>query len=108
MTNFLFNSMGHVVAFRRTPDDKFLWDNHGKWIGWFPWGDADAVDRRGKYLGTVVASNRLLCRVNQPYRGYPGYPGYPGFAGYPGYPGYAGYSGYISGFRDVEPVRLSG
>jgi len=55
MAIFLFNSGGDGVAFRRTPDDKFLWDVNGNWIGWFPWGDDDAVDKSGKYLGCCSA-----------------------------------------------------
>lgn len=107
MATFLFDRSGHVIAFRRTPDDKFLWDKHGRWIGWFPWNDADAVDKRGKYLGTVV-ENRLLNKKNHGYRGYPGYPGYPGYAGYPGYPGFAGYFGHVAGYTDVDSDRLTG
>lgn len=107
VAEFLFDSGGSPVAFRRDPDDKFLWDPDGNWIGWFPWGDSDAVDTEGEYLGTVVG-NRLLHRTSQPYRGYPGYPGYPGFAGYPGYGGFAGYAGYLPGFEDVESGRLKG
>lgn len=107
MVSFLFDTAGTAVAFRRTDDDKFLWDTSGRWIGWFPWNDADAVDKDGKYLGTVLG-NRLLERISSPYRGYPGYPGYPGFAGYPGYAGYAGYGGHQSGFRDVPTGRLKG
>ena len=97
---FLYNTSGTAVAFRRTNDDKYLWDTSGRWIGWFPWSDADAVTKNGSYLGTVVG-DRLLHRIHQPHRGYPGYPGYPGYAGYPGYGGHAGYSGHISGFTDV-------
>lgn len=107
MVTFLFDTHGKGVAFRRTPDDRFLWDNHGKWIGWFPWADSDAVDKAGKYLGTVVG-DRLVASAHQRYRGYPGYPGYPGYAGYPGYSGYGGYSGYLPGFHDVSPERLQG
>ncbi|WP_455905660.1 hypothetical protein [Microbacterium sp.] len=107
MVTFLFDRAGHGIAFRRTPDDKFLWDNRGHWIGWFPWGDSDAVDKAGKYLGTVV-QNRLFRKTSTTYRGYPGYPGYPGYAGYPGYPGFAGYSGYLAGYADVDIDRLSG
>ncbi|BDZ48633.1 hypothetical protein GCM10025867_08740 [Frondihabitans sucicola] len=105
MSTFLFNLHGHHVAFRRTQEDKFLFDKHGHWLGWFPWGDNDAVDKTGKYLGTVVG-NRLLRRTFQPYRGYPGYPGYPGYAGYPGYPGFAGYAGYQAGFTDVDAAQF--
>lgn len=77
------------------------------WIGWFPWGNEDALDQQGNYLGTVVG-NRFLARVSPIFRGYPGYPGYPGYAGYPGYPGFAGYAGYISGFTDIDLNRLKG
>lgn len=107
MAVFFFNNTGNPVAFRRNHEDKFLFDKTGNWIGWFPWGDNDAVDKEGNYLGTVVG-NRLLKRDSQGYRGYPGYPGYPGYAGYPGYPGYAGYSGYHSGFSDVPESSLKG
>ncbi|WP_279064105.1 hypothetical protein [Dermabacter hominis] len=104
---YYFNTHGEFIAFRQSPDARFLFDKFGQWIGWFPWGDADAVDKHGKYLGTVVR-NRLVARISQPYRGYPGYPGYPGYAGHPGYPGYAGYSGYLAGFEDVPADRLKG
>lgn len=104
---FLYNSAGNFVAFRRTFNDRFLFDKSGNWIGWFPWTDNQAVDKQGIYLGTVY-ENRFLCQVNPTYRGYPGYPGYPGYAGYPGYPGFAGYFGYVPMFRDVEMSRLIG
>lgn len=107
MATFYFNRGGKPIAFRRHDGDRFLFDKNGNWIGWFPWGDNDTVDKEGKYLGTVVG-NRLLSRDSQPYRGYPGYPGYPGYAGYPGYPGYAGYAGYQSGFSDIPEGRLQG
>lgn len=89
------------MAYRRDGDDRWLWDVRGHWLGWFPWGDADAVDRAGKYLGTVVG-DRLLHRVSQPYRGYPGYPGYPGYAGDPGYGGFAGHQAAPTGFRTLR------
>ncbi|ASN21640.1 hypothetical protein CGK93_19675 [Arthrobacter sp. YN] len=107
MAVFYFNTKGNPIAFRRSEKDRYLFDKNGNWIGWFPWGDNDAVDKEGNYLGTVVG-NRLLKRDSQPYRGYPGYPGYPGYAGYPGYPGYAGYAGYKSGFSDVPESSLRG
>lgn len=107
MAIFYYNASGKVIAYRKSALDKFLYDDKGHWIGWFPWGDADAVTKNGKYLGTVVG-DRLFQRTNQPYRGYPGYPGYPGYAGYPGYGGYGGYVGKPSGFRDVPPDQLKG
>jgi hypothetical protein len=102
---FLYDSHGKAVAYRRSPEDKWLWDTHGRWLGWFPWGDNDAYTKHGQYLGTIVG-NRLFCRIGQSYRGYPGYPGYPGYAGYPGYGGYGGYSPTPPGFRDVENLEV--
>lgn len=99
---YYFNTRGEFVAFRPAKDGRFLFDKSGRWIGWFPWEDVDAVDTQGNYLGTVVG-NRFVARVNQPYRGYPGYPGYPGYAGYPGYPGYGGHSGHLSGYEVKRP-----
>ena len=104
---YYFDTRGKFIAFRQAPAARFLFDVSGRWIGWFPWNDANAVDKQGRYLGTVVG-NRLVARLNQPYRGYPGYPGHPGYAGYPGHPGYAGYSGYLAGFEDVRAERLKG
>lgn len=98
---FLYDSHGKAIAFRSSPEDRWLWDTHGHWIGWFPWGDDDACSKTGEYLGTVVG-NRFLHRTYQPYRGYPGYPGYPGYAGYPGYGGHAGHCSMPSGFRDLD------
>lgn len=97
---FLYDSHGKAIAHRRTPDDRWLWDTHGHWIGWFPWGDNDAYAKDGKYLGTVIG-NRLFGRTGQAYRGYPGHPGYPGYAGYPGYGGHGGYCPVPSGYRDL-------
>lgn len=75
MADFLFDSSGDWIVWRRSTNDKFLFNDNGDAIGWFPWDDADAVDMDGEYLGTVVG-NRLLRKNYQPYRGYPGYPGY--------------------------------
>jgi hypothetical protein len=101
MTQHYFDINGNWIAFRRTPDDRYLFDKNGKWVGWFPWGDDDAVDTNGRYLGTTV-KNRLVAFSSRPYRGYPGYPGYPGYLGYPGY---AGYFGYIPGARDIDTLK---
>lgn len=40
MASFRFDKSGRVAAFRRTPDDRFLFDPRGRSIGWFTWGDA--------------------------------------------------------------------
>jgi fermentation-respiration switch protein FrsA (DUF1100 family) len=97
MASFLYDSHGAWIAFRRS-DGHYLFNKAGKWIGWFPWGDQDAVDTKGSYLGSVVA-DRLLKRAGYVYRGYPGYPGYPGYAGYFGMP---------SGYSDVHQAALAG
>ena len=110
MTTYLFDSWGNWIAFRRTPDDKYLFNTNGDWIGWFPWGDEHAVTRDGDYLGSV-AGNRLLRGVSQPQRGYPGSlesPESPGYPGYPGYPGLAGYQSTPSGYHDVPAELLKG
>lgn len=44
MTQNFFNTAGQWIAFRRNPNDKYLFDKNGKWVGWFPWEDGDAVD----------------------------------------------------------------
>ena len=75
MADFLFDSSGDWITWRRTSDARFLFNNDGDAIGWFPWGDADAVNMDRASLGTVLG-NRLLRKHNQPYRGYPGYAGH--------------------------------
>ena len=61
MSVYLFDMEGEAIAFRRTWTDPYVFDLSGRWIGWFPWGDHDAVDRDGHYLGTVV-DDRLVRR----------------------------------------------
>lgn len=38
MAVFYFNSNGDAIAYRRQGADKFLFNENGDWIGWFPWG----------------------------------------------------------------------
>lgn len=61
MSVYLFDMAGQAIAFRRTWTDPYVFDTHGRWIGWFAWDDNDAVDRSGHYLGTVV-DDRLVRR----------------------------------------------
>lgn len=61
MSVYLFDMSGEAIAFRRTWTDRHVFDLRGRWIGWFPWDDHDAVDRDGRYLGTVV-DDRLVRR----------------------------------------------
>ncbi|MDQ1608711.1 MAG: hypothetical protein QOE16_1443 [Microbacteriaceae bacterium] len=104
MTVYLYDSAGTWIAFRTDLDGRYLFDTHGEWIGWFPFGDDDAVTKDGTYLGTIV-ENRLLWRIEQPYRTDPGYPGAPAFPGHTSYPGGVGYFGAVPGFQDV-PTEL--
>lgn len=97
-----FNSSGEWIAFRRYPDDRYLFDRAGKWIGWFPWRDNEAVDLTGRYFGTVIDGDRLYRRTSGLLnRERPGHPGHPGHVGYAGYPGRAAYSRPPFGFEDV-------
>ncbi|MDQ1584588.1 MAG: hypothetical protein QOF36_2642 [Microbacteriaceae bacterium] len=106
MTVYLYDSAGTWIAFRTDFDGRYLFDPQGEWIGWFPFGDDDAVTKDGAYLGTVV-ENRLLWRTEQPYRIDPGYPGAPAFPGRASNPGNVGYFGEKSGFEDVPKQLLA-
>ena len=102
MVEYLFNSSGHWIAFRK---GKYVYDVRGKWVGWLPWDDSDVVSVNGSYLGSIVRydnNHRLYKFLNWRYRGYPGYPGYRGYPGYPGYPGYGGYSPKPPMAEDVD------
>lgn len=100
-----FNSAGEWIAFRRTPDDRYLFDRHGNWVGWFPWNDNEAVDIEGSYLGTIVDGNRFYQRTKKLNRPHPGFSVPPGPIGYAGHPGFAAYSGPPLGFYDVSFER---
>jgi hypothetical protein len=100
MTAFLFDSQGTWIAFRPDETDRNLFNSDGEWIGWFPWGDDDAVTREGAYLGTVV-ENRLLVREHPRFRGTPDFPGSPPYPGQPPYPGAGSYISLPDGFMDA-------
>lgn len=106
MTTFLYDMAGHWIAFRTAYDGKYLFDTTGNWIGWFPWGDDDAVDRDGNYLGTIV-ENRLLYGFDHDCHGDPGYPGAPAFPDHVGYPGSVGYYGSVAGFQDIPAAPFA-
>lgn len=84
---FLFNSKGDWVAFRK---ERFVYNTDGKWIGWLPWDESDVVTVKGEYLGTIEGSNRFYHYKRRPPRSHPGTPRYPGYPGVPKYPGFAG------------------
>lgn len=100
---YLFDSEGRWIAFRQ---GKHLFAPMGDWLGWFPWGDDDAVDPGGEYLGTVYLDERLYRFSNHETRVYSGHPDDPGYGGYPGSPGRIE-SGFLPAFaKDVQRTQL--
>jgi hypothetical protein len=95
---YLFDSNGEWIAFRK---GKYVFSPSGRWIGWQPWDDADVVDIRGSYLGTIFPGNRFYKIIQKACRGNPGFPGYQTYLGRPGYPGYAGHSPIPTGTVDL-------
>jgi hypothetical protein len=105
MTVYLHDSQGVWIAFRPDPQARDLFNPDGDWIGWFPWGDDEAVTPSGDYLGTT-RGDRLFVERNRAYRGTPGYPGAPAYPGPAPYPGAAAYTGLPDGCDDVAGVVL--
>lgn len=65
------------------------------------------VDLSGRYLGEVVANNRLMSNRSSGYRSTNfGNAGNSGNIGNAGNPGSAGSIGIISGFEDIDENRL--
>jgi len=62
---YLFNSSGNWIAFKI---GRYLYGTSANWIGWFPWEDEHAVDRKGKYLGSIFG-DRFSKISGFPYRG---------------------------------------
>ncbi len=61
MNSYLYDLAGHVIAFRRDPDDPHVFDLDGHWLGWQAWDDRDVAGPDGGYLGTIVC-DRLVRR----------------------------------------------
>ena len=62
MSVYLFDMEGEAIAFRRTWTDRYVFDLRGRWIGWFPWDDHDAVelDRR-----PLHCARHRSCRIRR-------------------------------------------
>ncbi|MBZ6078409.1 hypothetical protein [Microvirga puerhi] len=104
---YYFSSSGDWIAFRRYRKDRYLFDQKGNWIGWFPWTDNDAVDLNGQYLGTVVDDNRIYRRTfPEPKSREIGLVAPPGHVGYSGYPGHAAPCLPPFGFTDIDLKRI--
>jgi len=98
-TQYLFNSSGEWIAFKK---GKYVFNVEGEWIGWMGWSNADIADEDGKYLGTITHSNRIYYFFHHPFRVNPGYPGRPNYPGRPSYPGHAGYDPLPSATHDIR------
>lgn len=102
-----FDSYGQWVAFRLHSTDQYLFNAKGKWIGWFPWKDGEAVDIHGRYLGTVLDRDRIYRKTSNPPNGRKA-----GFVSPPGDSGYAGYAEPVAfcdppyGYQDVDWTGL--
>ena len=57
MVEYLFDYSGNWIAFKI---GKFLYNEDGDWIGWFPYEEKIAVDTDGEYLGTIYKNDRLF------------------------------------------------
>lgn len=80
---YLFNSQGEWIAFREL---QHIYDNHGNWIGWLPWGNDEVATQEGEYLGTIVEANRFYYFGNRPHRSHPGNPSSPSYPNRPDRP----------------------
>lgn len=102
-----FDSSGQWVAFRLHRNDRYLFNAKGKWIGWFPWKDGEAVDIHGRYLGTVLDTDRIYRKTSSPPSGRKA-----GFVSPPGDLGYAGYAERVAfcdppyGYQDIDWTSL--
>jgi len=98
--DYLFDSSGHHIA-NRVGDQ--LHAPNGSNIGHWMQQEAIFIDMRGRYLGEIVLSDRLLYHSASPYRSvnFGNYGNY-GNAGNYGNPGNHGSIGSQSGFVDVD------
>lgn len=103
---FLFDSRGqHIANFVGTQ----LHAPTGQNIGHFREREGIFIDMQGRYLGEIVAKDRLLYRTNSPYQSVNfGIYGNYGNVGNYGNPGNYGSIGMIGGFVDVPDDRLQG
>lgn len=101
---FLFNSRGKHIA---NLVNGQLHSPRGKNIGHLMQNHGIFIDMRGKYLGEIVLSDRLMYQRGSPHRGvsYGSYGNYGNVGNY-GNPGNHGSIGTLAGYADVETPWL--
>jgi hypothetical protein len=101
---FLFDSRGSHIA------NEVNWQLHaptGQNIGHYLATQKFYIDMDGYYLGEIVFENRLLYRLNNPYKSVCfGRFGNYGNVGNYGNPGNYGSIGTIAGFSDLDKAKL--
>lgn len=101
---YLFDSQGrHIANFVNGQLHALTGQN----IGHFLEGQSIFIDMHGRYLGEIVAKNRLLYRPNSPHRSinYGNYGNYGNVGNY-GNPGNYGSIGTVAGFEDIPKELL--
>jgi hypothetical protein len=101
---FLFNSKGeHIANFT----NKQLYSPSGRNIGHFLEVEGIFIDMNGHYLGEIIYDNRLLYNKNNNHKNnnYGSYGNYGNIGSY-GNPGNYGSIGLISGYCDIESLKL--
>ncbi len=94
MSNWLYNSKGRAVAFR---DGKYVFSRKGKFLGQIEGEDV----WNGRYFGTIVDSDTILCKLEPP--GEPKSPPMPpGAPLTPGVPSDRMGKPMRGGYRDVN------
>lgn len=90
-TEYLYDSHGVWIAFRRTRNDKYVFAPNGEWIGWLPWDEKTVVNTKGEYLGTIFPNGRLYQLRRIRHRARPPAPIRPVIPGRPPNPPRRGY-----------------
>jgi hypothetical protein len=97
---YLYNCLGDDIAYR---NNNRLYNLNGYNIGYYLNGMNFFIDLNGRYLGEIVLNNRLLFRIDNPYKGIDyGAIGDSGNIGKLGTIGNIGGIGEIPGFRDIR------
>jgi hypothetical protein len=97
---YLFDSKGHHIA---NEVNGQLHAPRGKNIGHYMESAGIFIDMRGRYLGEIISSNRLVYDRRSPYRSTNyGSCGNYGNVGNYGNPGNYGAIGLPGGYRDVD------